>query len=342
MGQSLVTITEQGLYCPVGGFHVDPWQPVERALITHAHSDHARWGSQTYLAAKPGRRLLEARLGPDANITTMAYGENVELGGVRVSFHPAGHVLGSAQVRLEHQGEVWVVSGDYKLEKDPTCEPFESVRCNTFITESTFGMPIYRWGLQADLFESINRWWRANQAAERTSVIFAYSLGKAQRLMAGIDSTIGPIMTHGAVENMARAYRQSGVTLPLTVPVADVPRGKDKPWRGALVVAPPSADGSRWARKFEPASRAFASGWMAVRGSRRRRSVDRGFVLSDHADWPGLLEAIQASGATRVLATHGFASILARWLTDHGIDAGVIATRFGDEEAAEPDNEVVP
>jgi putative mRNA 3-end processing factor len=338
----LVTLTDAGLYCPPGGFHIDPWEPVARAVVTHAHADHARWGCEKYLGADPGRHLLRTRLGEAADVTTVPHGAPVELNGVRVSFHPAGHVLGSAQVRVEHKGEVWVVTGDYKLDPDPTCLPFEPVRCHTLITESTFGLPIYRWDHPDVLFADVSAWWRANRAAGKCSIVYAYSLGKAQRVMAGVDADIGPIYTHGAVEKVTRAYRASGVELPPTIPASEVAaaRGKPKPRPGSLVIAPPSAAGSPWARKFEPASEAVASGWARVRGARRRKAVDRGFVLSDHADWPGLLGAVRESGAARVLATHGFASVLARHLREQGLDAGVIATRFGDEEGADPAEEV--
>jgi putative mRNA 3-end processing factor len=334
MADPLVTWTENGLYCAAGGFHIDPWNPVGRAIVTHAHADHARPGSMHYLAVDSGRQLLRLRLGDQVNLETTPYGTPVDHNGVRVSFHPAGHVLGSAQVRLEHRGEVWVITGDYKLEPDPTCQPFEFVRSHTLITESTFALPIYRWEAPSTIFDSINTWWRANKEAGKASLVFAYALGKAQRVMAGIDATIGPIYAHGAVENVTRVYRASGVTLPPTTPTSEIPtnRGKAKLPPGALVMAPPSAVHSPWARKFEPASEAVASGWMQVRGTRRRRAVDRGFVLSDHADWPGLMTAVRQSGAPRVLATHGFASVLARHLREQGLEAGVIETRYGDEE----------
>jgi putative mRNA 3-end processing factor len=278
--------------------------------------------------------LLHSRLGVAADTAGTPYGEPVHQNGVRVSFHPAGHVLGSAQVRLEHHGEVWVITGDYKLDPDRTCLPFEPVRCHTLITESTFGLPVYRWDPPREIFADIDAWWRASKLAGRTALLFAYALGKAQRVIAGVDSSIGTIYTHGAVEKMARAYRESGVALPPTQPVSALgtERGRMKPWAGALVIAPPSAMGSPWARKFEPASEAIASGWMRVRGTRRRKAVDRGFALSDHADWPSLLAAIRESYANRVLATHGFAPVLARFLREQGLDAGVIATRYGDEE----------
>ncbi len=330
MGRDLIELTDDGLFCPVGGFHIDPWNGVDRAIITHAHADHARAGSRTYLAAEPGRRLLETRLGP-VTLETLPYGSLVEHNGVRISFHPAGHVLGSAQVRVEHQGEVWVVSGDYKLEADPSCTRFEPVRCHTFITESTFGLPIYRWRTGDEVFKLINNWWRANREAGKASIIYAYALGKSQRLLAGIDPSIGPIFTHGAVERVTQAYRESGVNLPPTTAVGEVAKER-KQWAGALVIAPPSADGSPWARKFEPASSAMASGWMQVRGVRRRKAVDRGFVLSDHADWPGLLTAIRETGASRVIVTHGFTAVLARWLRDTGLEAETLSTRFGDQD----------
>jgi putative mRNA 3-end processing factor len=326
----LLRTTEQGLYCEAGGFHVDPWLPVDRAVITHAHGDHARWGSRSYLAARPGERVLRTRLGPDAPITTVAYSQTVDMNGVRVSLHPAGHILGSAQVRVEHRGEVWVASGDYKTESDPTCMPFEPVRCHTFVTESTFGLPIFRWTPQAEAFRDIRAWWRANREAGRASIIFAYALGKAQRVLAGLlDADEGPIFTHGAVERLNEDYRASGVALPRTTHAASQPRGYD--WSGALIVAPPSAGGSPWLRRFGAASTAFASGWMRIRGTRRRRSVDRGFVLSDHVDWPALLGAIAATGAERVLVTHGYRDQLARWLTEGGIDARAVASGWKGE-----------
>jgi putative mRNA 3-end processing factor len=263
--------------------------------------------------------VLRLRLGPDARIESRPYGEATTLNGVRVSFHPAGHILGSAQVRIEHDGEVWVVSGDYKTDHDPTCAPFESVRCDTFITEATFGLPIYRWPAQEDVLAGVNDWWRANQAAERASILYAYALGKAQRLLAGIDSSIGPIYAHGAVHRLNLAYRAGGVALPDWRYVGDAPPRTD--WSRALIIAPTSAQGTPWLRRFGDQSAAFASGWMRVRGQRRRRSVDRGFVLSDHVDWPGLMAAIDASGASRVLVTHGYTAVVARYLRERGVEA---------------------
>lgn len=329
----MLTMTEQGAYCEAGGFHVDPWKPVDRAVLTHAHGDHARSGSRAYLCSREGEGVARTRLGPDARIQAVAFGEPVVLGGVRVSLHPAGHILGSAQVRIKHRGEVWVVSGDYKTEPDPTCTPFEAVRCHTFVTESTFGLPIYRWDPQHEVFAAIDAWWRRNRDEGRASILFGYALGKAQRLLAGVDASTGPIYVHGAVERLNADYRAAGVVLPATAN----PIGARKDWAGALIVAPPSAHGTPWMRRFGAASTAFASGWMRVRGHRRRRSADRGFVLSDHVDWPSLHEAIRSTGATCVWVTHGYRDPVVRWLRDCGLEAHAVASRWEGDEAAEPD-----
>lgn len=333
----LLRLTESGLYCEAGGFHIDPWKPVERAVVTHGHSDHARWGCGRYLAAAAGAAVLRTRLGDDAAIRFVGYGEVVGLDGVRVSLHPAGHILGSAQVRVEHRGEVWVVSGDYKTEPDPTCAPFEPVRCHTFVTESTFGLPIYRWEPQREVFARIREWWTANAGEGRASVLFGYSLGKAQRLIAGLGGGPGPIHTHGAVERLNEAYRASGVALPQTTHTgaAAGAGARRTEFAGSLVVAPPSAQGSAWMRRFGDASTAFASGWMRIRGTRRRRAADRGFVISDHADWPGLLASIEATGAERVWVTHGYRDPLARWLRERGLAARSVPTRWEGDEAVE-------
>ena len=340
----MVVVRKQGLYCVPGDFYIDPWQPVARAVITHAHADHARTGHASYLAAAPGAGILRARLGQDIALETLDYGQGITHNGVRLSLHPAGHVLGSAQLRMEHQGRVWVASGDYKLEADGTCTPFEPVRCDAFITESTFGMPIYRWQPQAEVFEEINRWWRANAAAGRASVLFCYSFGKAQRILHGIDASIGPIVCHGAVEPLNRLYREAGVALPPTLSVAQATelgaqagRRGAAAFAGALVLAPPSTAGSTWIRRFGDYSDAFASGWMRLRGTRRRRGVDRGFVLSDHADWPALQEAIAATGAPRIIVTHGQVAPMVRWLRQNGLDAGAFNTEYGAEDDAVPE-----
>jgi putative mRNA 3-end processing factor len=306
---------------------------VDRAVITHAHGDHARPGSASYLCAARGLPVLRTRLGEDAAIEGLRYGEVRDINGVKVSLHPAGHVLGSSQVRIEHAGEVWVVSGDYKLDPDPTCEPFESVPCHAFVTESTFGLPIYRWRAPEETFARVNAWWRANAAAGRASVIFAYAFGKAQRILASVDSSIGPIVVHGAVDVLNRGYRACGVELPMTRTVGDFEAKKDH--ADALIVAPPSAQSSPWLKRFGDYSDAFASGWMAIRGARRRRAVDQGFVLSDHADWPSLNRAIAATGAERVFVTHGASVPLVQWLIELGLEAHAMKTEFEGEAGAE-------
>jgi putative mRNA 3-end processing factor len=337
---SLLRLTDRGLHCEAGDFYVDAWAAVPRVVVTHAHGDHVAWGCEAYLTSAAGSAVLAARLPDGAAITPLPYGEQVAIGGVRVSLHPAGHILGSAQVRLEHRGEVWVVSGDYKTDPDPTCTPFEPVRCGTFITESTFGLPVYRWRPESEIMADINQWWRTNAEAGRTSLLYGYALGKAQRLIAGLDPSLGPILTHGAVERMTAVYRAAGVSLPPTA-YAGAGTRRDTP-RGAIVVAPPSADASPWSRRFGPSSNAFASGWMRVRGARRRRSLDRGFALSDHADWPGLLAAIEATGAESVWATHGYTAVLTRWLSEQGLDARAVATRFEGEREDTADAADVP
>jgi putative mRNA 3-end processing factor len=324
----LVCLRPAGLYCPAGDFYIDPWRPVDRAVITHAHGDHARVGHGSYLAAAASEHVLRTRLG-DIALQTLRYGEALMIGGVQVSLHSAGHVLGSAQVRVAHGGQTWVVSGDYKVEPDSTCAPFETVQCDVFITESTFGLPVYRWRPAAEVLADVNRWWSRNADEGRTSVLFCYAFGKAQRILAGVDPSIGPLLVHGAVEPLNRAYRASGVALPPTRLVVDVADKTEL--KRALVLAPPSAQATPWLKRFGDYSDAFASGWMQLRGARRRRALDRGFVLSDHADWPGLNATIGATGAGRVIVTHGQVPVMVRWLREQGLDAEAFATEFGDE-----------
>ena len=328
----LIVQRPEGLYCPPGDFYIDPWRPVGRAIITHAHADHARVGHGHYLAAVEAEGVLRARLG-EITLQTLAYGEQIVHNGVAISLHPAGHVLGSAQVRLEHGGQVWVASGDYKVAPDRTCAPFEPVKCDVFITESTFGLPIYRWQRDEDIFAGINAWWQANVAAGRASVLMCYSFGKAQRILSGIDPAIAPIVVHGAVEPLNRAYRAAGVALPDTLRVDDVTDKAD--FKRALVLCPPSAAGGPWIKRFGEYSDAFASGWMQLRGARRRGGYDRGFVLSDHADWPGLMSAIGATGAQRVIVTHGSIPVMVRYLAGQGLQAEAFQTEYGDDAIEE-------
>jgi len=326
----LIRPTKDGLFCEAGGFYIDPWRKVDRALVTHGHSDHARYGMGAYLTATPGIGVVRERVGKDAVIEGVEFGESRRIGDVAVSFHPAGHLLGSGQIRVEHRGEVWVVTGDYKTAADVSCESFESVQCDTLITESTFGLPVYNWPEPDAVFRQINEWWRANQEEGRTSVLFAYALGKAQRVLCGLDSSIGPIGVHGAVEKLNPHYRAAGRPLPETIPAnaetKELLKGK------GIIIAPGSAQNTPWIRRFAPYSLGFASGWMAVRGKRRRQALDRGFVLSDHVDWSGILQTIEASGASRVGVTHGYAQPLIRWLKEErGLEAYEVPTRFQSE-----------
>jgi putative mRNA 3-end processing factor len=331
----LLTETSSGLWCAAGGFHIDPWEPVDRAVITHAHGDHARPGSHAYLCAAPGAALLRRRFGPDAAIESVPYGQMVTMGDVRVSFHPAGHVLGSAQIRLESSQGVWVVAGDYKRAPDPTCAAFDPVRCDTFITESTFGLPIYRWDKTEIVIDDIGAWWNRNREDGRTSVLFCYTIGKAERLLAELMRiTDRAVYVHGMMLGMIDVYRESGVAMLRVAPViepAPGARSTRRAFAGELVLAPLSARGTPWMRRLGDVSDGFASGLMRVRGVRRQRGYDRGFVLSDHADWPALLQTVEDSGASRVLATHGHAEPLARYLAQRGLDAGVIRTAWEGE-----------
>jgi putative mRNA 3-end processing factor len=327
----LISSTDRGLYCAAGDFHIDPRRPVERAVITHAHSDHARLGSETYVCHRDTAPILRKRLG-DVTIETVTYGEVLTQNGIELSFHPAGHVLGSAQIRVAWRGETWVASGDYKLESDGVSTAFEPLRCHAFITESTFGLPIYHWRPQNEVFAAIDLWRHENIAAGRASILFAYALGKAQRLIAHVDPSLGPIVCHGAVEAINALYRAAGIALPPTRLATEITDKRD--FSHALIVAPPSAAASPWLRRFGDYSDALASGWMQVRGNRRRRGLDRGFALSDHADWPGLISAIEATGAERILVTHGASGALTRYLCEKGLDARALETAYGDEEDA--------
>ena len=327
----LLRSTPSGLYCEAGDFHIDPWRSVGRALVTHAHSDHARPGSGAYLAAAEGEAILRHRLGQGADITALPFGEKRTIGGVTVSFHPAGHIRGSAQLRVERDGEVWVVTGDYKREADPTCTPFEVVPCHTLITEATFAFPIYRWEPTPVVIGDIVSWLDGCRAVGRTAILYSYTLGKAQRLLAELAPYIeGPVWVHGAVEPINEIYRRDGVALGVTRRVSEL--AARERLQGELVIAPPSAATPGWMRHFTEPDTAFASGWMRLRGTRRRRSLDRGFAISDHADWNGLLRTVEESGASRVLATHGDSAALVRFLAERGLEASALDTPFAREE----------
>lgn len=335
MTELIVQLTSQGLYCPRGDFYIDPRRPVTRAVITHAHADHAHMGSAVYLAPQSSVPLLRKRLRDAQDIRGYDYGQSLRLNAARVSFHPAGHVLGSAQVRIEVDGKVWVISGDFKREHDPTCEPFQVVPCDTLITEATFGLPIYRWRPTEDIAAEIFAWWENNRELGKPAVLFAYALGKAQRVLAALTRhTDRSVLVHGAVQAITRLYRQAGVKMLPTCSVSDAGKYRPEDYAGQLIIAPPGSHGSTWMRRFGRCSTGFCSGWMAVRGNQRRRAYDRGFVLSDHADWPALLNTIAETGARRVLVTHGHADPLVRYLNEQGLEAAALETFFGEEETA--------
>ncbi len=325
---SLLTVNESGIYCERGGFHIDPWKPVRSALITHGHADHSRAGHEHYLATDLAAPVIRHRI-PGAMVEMVRYGEERKINGVTVSFHPAGHIVGSAQIRVEWKGEIWVVAGDHKLMDDGISTPFEPVCCHHFISESTFGLPVYKWKPQAETFAEINAWWRENAEKGVASVIAGYALGKAQRILQGVDHSIGPVFTHGAIESVNEVMREQGIDLePSTLVTAETEK---KVFRDALIISTPSGTGSPWAKKFAPMSIGLCSGWMSLRGPRRRRAVDRGFVLSDHADWPELLETIKLSEAEHIYVTHGYTATFARYLREQGYDAQALETEFEGE-----------
>lgn len=327
--ERLLRFTNKGIYCQQGDFYIDPWKPVERALITHAHSDHARWGSRHYLAHRQSSAILKLRLGADINLQTINFNEAIFINGVKISFHPAGHIIGSAQIRVEYNGEVWVFSGDYKTENDGISGAFEPVKCHTFITESTFGLPVYQWQNQQQLFDGINAWWAKNKTAGKNSILFCYSLGKAQRVLQYLNKEIGQIYAHAAVYNTQKALIDAGEDL---YPVEHWTHAKSKE-QGIMIVAPPSAQDTPWVKRFTPIVTGVCSGWMLVRGAQRRRNADAGFALSDHAGWQGLLQAVKATGAQKVFVTHGYQSTFARYLNEIGIEAEEVKTEYGDESS---------
>ena len=325
----LIEFTSKGLYCPPGNFYLDPWQPVDQAVITHAHSDHARWGSKHYLCHHDTRPILNQRLG-DISVDAMNWGEMKMVNGVKISLHPAGHIIGSSQVRIEFQGEVWVFSGDYKTVNDGISGAFEPVRCHVFISESTFGLPIYHWKPQEEIYSSIQNWIRQSHANGKTPVLFGYSLGKAQRVLQCIAEITDNIYVHGAIWNIQQCLVNAGFPQPTVKRVnPDTPKEN---FRNAVILAPPGAEGSSWMKRFSPYSTGTCSGWMQVRGNVRRRNVDAGFALSDHADWKGLTNAVKSTGAEKVFVTHGFQAAFSRWLTEQGIEAAEVKTEYGGEE----------
>ncbi len=332
MGKALLRFDDKGIYCEQGDFYIDPWRPVDYAVISHAHADHASWGHKHYLAHDLSREVLKYRLG-DIDLECLAYGQQIYRKGVSISLFPAGHVPGSSQIRVEYKGEVWVASGDYKTEDDGLSTAFEPLRCHSFISESTFGMPVYRWKMQQEVMGEINGWWATNAGNSVTSFITGYSLGKAQRILQGLNQDIGPVFVHGTIANTNAALERNGLVLaPYKLISADMDRDL---LRGAIVICPPSSADSSWMKKHQPYSLAFCSGWMAIRGAKRRRAVDKGFVLSDHADWAGLVSAIKATHCEQVILTHGYTAAFSRYLQGLGLNAQEAHTAYGDEHETE-------
>lgn len=327
MQEPLLAFNQNGIHCAKADVYLDPWRKVDKAIISHGHADHSRWGNKKYITHHDNIPIMKHRLG-EIDVMGKAYGESFTINNVKFSLHPAGHVIGSSQIRVEHQGEVWVFTGDYKDEADRVCTPYEPVKCHTFITECTFGLPAFKWKPQAEVMTDINEWWQNNKADGRTSVLFGYSLGKAQRLLKHLDTNIGDIYTHGAIENMTNVLRTL-VDFPETKLITRETTKKEL--SGNLVLAPPSAHGGTWIRKMVPYVTASASGWMTFRGARRRRAIDKGFVMSDHCDWDGLLNSIKATECEKVICTHGYTDIFSRYLREIGYDARTQDTQYDGE-----------
>ena len=329
---SLITFTSKGLYCPLGDFYIDPWSPVARAVITHGHGDHAKWGMKHYLCHTYTKAILQKRIAEDISVETLDYSDTKYINGVKLSMHPAGHIIGSAQIRLEHHNFVSVVSGDYKIVNDQLSTPFELVKCNEFVTESTFGLPIYNWLSNDEIFSELRNWVIANQSDNKTSIFIAYSLGKAQRLMKALQG-LAPLYVHGAIARLNEAIESSGITLPVANTWNSATDKNDL--RGNIVILPPSLLGTNVIKKIPNGAIAICSGWMQVRGSRRWQSADAGFAISDHADWNGLLQTVHHTGAQKIYVTHGYTSAFSRYLAEKGLDAQEVHTHYGNEDENE-------
>jgi len=329
---ALITFTKKGIYCKQGDFYIDPWLPVDYAITTHGHSDHVRFGNKHYLCHTLTRPIIKYRISEDLNVETLDYGESIVRNGVNISFFPSGHIIGSVQVRLEYKGEICVISGDYKIEEDGISDGFETVKCHSFVSESTFGLTVYKWQKQDIVFNGIKSWIRDNINQQKTSVLVAYSLGKAQRLIKNLAGDI-PIYVHYGIANLNEVIINSGVNLPKTIRIT--PETTKNELQNGIVIVPPVMRDSKWIKNLSHPVTGICSGWMQVRAHRRWQSADAGFALSDHADWPGLMEAITATGAEKVHVTHGFTAAFSRFLNDNGIEAAEVTTKFGQEEDEE-------
>ena len=328
MRVSLLEFNINGIYCPQADTYIDAWRPVDRVIISHGHADHSKYGHKKYLTHHFNVPIVKHRLGK-VNIEGKSWGEKFSINGVHFSLHPAGHVIGSSQVKIEYKGEVWVYSGDYKRENDGISTPFELVKCHTFITECTFGIPAFSWKNQNEVMEEINQFWNECKLLNQTAIVFAYSLGKAQRLIANLNLDIGKIYTHAAVENLNEVIR-TYKNLPETYKITR--ETKKEELLGNLVIAPPSTHGSSWLKKMVPYVTSSASGWMTFRGARRRRAIDRGFVLSDHVDWKDLVKTIRETEAENIVCTHGYKEIFSKYLNEIGYNAFIENTPFEENE----------
>jgi putative mRNA 3-end processing factor len=329
---ALITFTNKGIFCKQGGFYIDPWRPVDLAVTTHGHADHVKWGNKGYLCHELTKPVLLQRLGADLPIQTLPYNQEITINGVKVSMFPAGHVIGSAQIRLEYKGEICVISGDYKVEYDGISTEFEPVKCHTFVSESTFGLPIYKWQPQHEVFGQIKNWISDNHDQQKTSVLVAYSLGKAQRLIKNL-AGYTDIYVHNSIANLNEGFIRAGVDLPETIRIT--PDIKKETLQKGIVIVPPALADGKWMKSLQQAATGVCSGWMQVRAGRRWRSADAGFALSDHADWPGLLSAIKATEAEKVFVTHGFVPTFSKYLNEIGIASEEVVTRYGNEDDEE-------
>ncbi|RCS27829.1 ligase-associated DNA damage response exonuclease [Polaribacter sp. WD7] len=332
----LVKFTKKGIYCIPGKFYLDPWYPVDYAIISHAHADHARWGNKHYLCHHHSKAVLQHRIGKDISIESLGYKESKTINEVKVSFYPAGHIIGSAQIRLEYKGYIVVFSGDYKTQPDFLTTPFEPVKCHEFITESTFGLPVYKWKEETELQEELQNWVYQNQQNNRTSVFFGYSLGKAQRLLKLLEG-VDDIFVHSAIHNLNEAIVSSGILLPKSTLITN--DFKKDAIQNKIVILPPALLGSKLLKRIPNAATAICSGWMHIRGNRRWKGVDAGFAVSDHADWDGLLSAVKATEAEKVYVTHGSQAVFSKYLNEIGIEAHELKTEFGEDELAQKEEQ---
>lgn len=325
----LLKFTSKGIYCVPGKFYIDPWRPVDLAVITHGHADHARSGMKKYLCHHFTKPILYSRIGKDIECQSVAYGEILTINGVKVSLHPAGHIIGSAQIRMEYKGYVSVISGDYKIQDDGLSTPFEAVKCNEFVTESTFGLPIYNWLSVEEQENQMKNWVEQNRRNGKTSVFIGYSLGKSQRIMKALEG-LDELNVHYSISKLNEAYESVGVKLPdyNTIDLRDDKKLLD----GKIILLPPALVDNPSMKKIPNMAYAICSGWMQIRGARRWRSADAGFAISDHADWQGLLTAIKATEAEKVYVTHGQTAVFSKYLNEIGIASEEVKTEYGDDE----------